>query len=233
MHVVVAPHIDDCVLSMGGRLLAWQARNLDARVVYVFPLSTWTNPDAPAAEAGSRHVPKIRRREAMTASELLGFEARFLDFWDCADRGGRRDQIRKFLMTGKPVYMGHRMLPAIRRRLSHHMKAATNIYFPIACGENPHPDHVILRDIGLEHRRAGLPVAFYEDLPYAAAGTPEHTVPDDVLSQLAPVDEVIDLDAKLELSQTFASQVSDAWLDSVRSHALALGGHEPVERVWA
>ena len=166
--LVISPHLDDAVLSIGGSIAAWVAAG--ERVV----VATMYTAGPPLAEisAGMRKFAdyEARRAEDTAACRVLGAETRYLDQFERA--------FRKPFLTGwaffrtPPERDGFTTLAAVTRALDDLLELAPDrIVVPLGIGN--HVDHVetliAATDWALAHDLFDR-VWFYEDF-YALAGT--------------------------------------------------------------
>jgi LmbE family N-acetylglucosaminyl deacetylase len=144
--LLLSPHLDDAVFS------CWHVlgSSRDVTLVNIFTaippegttLSSWdcmTGADDPSGRM------RARLEEDEAALALAGRRAEQLDFMD--------DQYR----DAPP----EDLLAAVRARVPHDAE----VYAPAAIGG--HPDHELVRDVGIALAATGTTVAFYADLPYA------------------------------------------------------------------
>lgn len=147
--VVVSAHLDDAVLSCGGRI------GPEDLVVTVFagippvgtPLGLWDR-----ITGADDSAPRVARRqeEDSRALAVLAAEKVHLHHLDGQYRAGPSD------------------LDAITEDLAQLLAGAEQVWLPAGVGG--HADHLAARDAGLAAaREADLPVTFYADLPYSVA----------------------------------------------------------------
>jgi LmbE family N-acetylglucosaminyl deacetylase len=151
--VVLSPHLDDAVLSLGGTIARASRAGTEVTVVTVFagdPESTaeageW---DTMCGFSTAGEAARERRREDARACEILGAVPEWLPFPDIDYvRGERKDQI----------------WPALARSLT----GADFVFVPGFPLE--HPDHAWLMCLVLEHVPAtmALGLGLYVEQPYA------------------------------------------------------------------
>ncbi|ABD06776.1 hypothetical protein RPB_2070 [Rhodopseudomonas palustris HaA2] len=169
--VVLSPHIDDAALSLGGTIAQARRRTL---VVNAFTSQSY--------QTGLRVPPErldaVACAEDRLAGRLLGYDAVSLGLAGAQDRHRLglsatmgwppRDVADRF--AGEIDAVAQRAVAAIRNALGR--AAIGSLYAPAAIGG--HLDHVVVALAGPAIAAAlGLSpgaVAYYEDLPYAAAG---------------------------------------------------------------
>lgn len=149
--VVVSPHLDDAVLSIGATLHALAQSGADVRVVTVFagdperstPPSYW---DAERGVDSAAAATSLRREEDLAASRVLGYEPVWLSF----DDNG---------------YVYHRDPRQILAAIEPHIAPATLVLIP--GWPLVHADHRYTAMMMLEHM-GDKAMLLYSELPYAA-----------------------------------------------------------------
>ena len=161
--LVISPHPDDAVLSLGATILGLVARSEQVTLVTCF--AGMPDPDAPAswwdARSGfERAVEAVawRREEDRRACAVLGCDVLHLDVPDWPYRSGNREA---------------RLLEGLTPLIA----TAATVYLPAGIADNP--DHELARRAALRASLdAGADVLPYAELPYAITG-PEHDFLDD------------------------------------------------------
>jgi LmbE family N-acetylglucosaminyl deacetylase len=150
--VILSPHCDDAVLSLGASISSWVEAGRGVRVVTVFandprsslPLSHW---DRRAGFTTSSEAAQARHREDVEALEGLGVASVRLPFPDSSNLYGPRDAA------------------AIVERLQHETAGASEILvpgFPLI-----HADHRWLADLMADQKEFDARIRFYVEQPYA------------------------------------------------------------------
>ena len=165
-HIYISPHMDDAVLSCGGRIAMQSAQGESVLVVTIF-----SEIDEAKAAAMMPGMPPCGLREMQdndeTALERLGVDHLRLNYQDGAFR-----QNFPVLRYGSHLRSARRfagVLKMIRTDLERICSAAAcrNLYFPLGIGQ--HIDHHLAYLIGDQFRQypGDHPsVFFYEDIPY-------------------------------------------------------------------
>ncbi len=105
--------------------------------------------DKLCGESNSIQMVNLRRKENKKVLNELGKEANYLDLLDI--------QYRKNNPT----------LSTLKQRLFNYIDMNTIMYFPLAGSFlYKHPDHVLLRELGVSLLNEGYKVSFYPDIPY-------------------------------------------------------------------
>lgn len=198
--LVLSPHLDDAVLSCGG-LIASLAPSSTVRVATVFTAAPFWGPYSGSARwlhgvcghANASLLAIARKREDRAALKLLKAHWTHLSF---------RDAVYRRSITGEWLYDGSvQCVPKsadaalILRLVAVFQKLAAGqdlVLCPLGIGG--HVDHRIVRMAAVA---AGVPLAFYRDVPYCwLNGAENENEPadfDSVIFELAP--------AKIEMWQ--------------------------------
>jgi LmbE family N-acetylglucosaminyl deacetylase len=255
MHLYLAPHLDDAVLSCGGQIAQLVRAGQVVRVVTAFA------GDVPAAKhaAASPFVEELhmrwglglhpsagRRAEDRAALGILGARVTHLPFPDCVYRLGRmgaplyptRDAI-----FGTVAQVEMPLIDEVARALKRlRLPRDARVILPLTAGH--HVDHQIVRAAGeqwCKTQAAGrsVQIAYYEDYPYAEQ--PDQVTAaldqDTLESELVQLDEDA-LAAKVAAIACYRSQISSFFADEaemaarVRTYAEVVGGGQPAERLW-
>lgn len=243
-HIFFSPHLDDVVLSCGGRIAGLQSSGDHVRVVTVFAGIPKGEPDS--AFVGhlhrkwclSKHVVEHRRQEDKNALEALGI--RNVDHWDFLEAPYRADAF------GAPLYASYAELSSapvpddrtlgasicdMIRSLVRVSRETTRLYFPLAIGG--HVDHRLLYRVGLQMYSLGYQVRFYEEWPYAE----KYTVTSDRSHWDAEISD-IDVTRKIAAAQQYVSQIHglggtpERLAQRITRYAYQVGGGKPRERCW-
>ncbi len=164
---VVSPHRGDAAFALGLAVEAWLARGHAVEVVSCFTRSEF----APYSDVGSVHVndrvsfvTAVRKREDEAWRKQYGAAKLTLTDLNLKDAPLRlhcgADEV-----FGRAADASEKVVAKIRRALE--MSKAGALVLPL--GLSGHVDYVTARDVALSAQvAAGSPVAFYEELPYAA-----------------------------------------------------------------
>ena len=185
LHLFVSPHLDDVALSAGGLVYA-QVRA--GHQVLVASLCTQDPPEAalrsPLAAQfhekwGHAELPyEERRLEDRSACAALGARAVHLDLPDAIYRGSaERGQYAsaEALFADIPLWdesFSANAAQALERLIEERRPSA--VFGPLAVGRHVDHQHV-LRSLWLLRDRLDVPLALYEDQPYAAGLYPRRT----------------------------------------------------------
>jgi LmbE family N-acetylglucosaminyl deacetylase len=148
MNIILSPHLDDAVFNI------WHILNQkNTQLITVFSglpdgnhATLW---DRIGGFKKSRDMMEARRQENETALSGLGVRIVNLDFLDNQYMNEVRDKDQLY------------------NQLKARVAKTDIIYAPIAASRlYRHPDHVLLRVIGLKLKKEGYKVIFYADIPY-------------------------------------------------------------------
>ena len=105
--------------------------------------------DKLCGEPNSIKMVELRRKENNKVLNQLGKKAHYIDLLDI--------QYRKNNPT----------ISTLKQRLVNYIDINTSLYFPLAGSLiYKHPDHVLLRELGINLLNEGYKVSFYPDIPY-------------------------------------------------------------------
>lgn len=197
---VVSPHRGDAAFALGLAIEAWLAEGHAVEVVSCFTRSEF----APYSDAGSLHandrmsfVTAVRKREDEAWRKQYGAAKLTLTDLNLKDAPIRLHcGLEK--VFGRPADVSEKVVSKIRRALE--MSKAGALVLPLGLGG--HVDHVSARDAAMPAETSTMPMAFYEELPYAARAEGEGAF-ESARSQLP-------LTLQTELQPVFASAPDEA-----------------------
>lgn len=244
-HIYLSPHLDDAVLSCGGRI--WQQAQSGERVLVMTIFAGTPSPDAPLSPFAqelharwehSNDAAAKRREEDLAALALLGADPTHWPYADCIYRqspGG------DFLYPSWESLWGeiHAAEEVLVVELTDRLAALPlsqdgTIYAPLGVGH--HVDHQIVH---LAATASGHALVYYEDFPYARDSQAAQAGPGEERWQeeLVLLSEQA-LEARIAAIACYRSQISSFWADpaematEVRAFAEQIGGGGPAERYW-
>ncbi len=251
MNIYLSPHLDDVVLSCGGRLWAERAAGAAPRVIGIcagIPDYARLPPFAALLHMVSGNPPaavELRRAEDTAALARLGVLAPvYLDYLDCIYRvmpDGRTPYDSEQAIFGDldagEAGLAAQLAGDLAARLP--PAAACEVVAPLGAGH--HVDHLLVHAAARELERRGYRVAYYEEQPYVVRGQLDAALADKpgwTVTAL-PLDETA-LDAKLEAIAYYRTQVpvlfggEEGMRAALRENAasVAPAGHPYGERVW-
>lgn len=150
--VVISPHLDDAVMSVGATMHRAARRGAEVVLVTVFAgdvhdagrASYW---DARRGVENKAAVLEARRREDTAAAATLGARSVWLPFDDGA-------------------YVSKRDPDAIWAAVAPHLEGADAVLLP--GWPLTHPDHRFASMLIVQRASAGLPLLFFAEMPYGA-----------------------------------------------------------------
>lgn len=239
-HIYISPHLDDAVLSCGGRI--WQQTQAGERVLVVTIFASDPPPDTPLSPFAqalhtlwehSDNAIARRREEDTEALALLGAKAIHWPYTDCIYRQSPSGDLfypNWESLWGEVHPAEDELAAELAARLATlPLLSGGAVYAPLGIGH--HVDHQIT------HRAAsGRAPTCYEDFPYAgnAQAAPEEGHWQEELSLLS--EEA--LEARIAAIACYRSQISSFWADvaemaaAVREFAERTGDGRPAERYW-
>ena len=244
-HIYLSPHLDDAVLSCGGRIWQQTRAGESVAVVTVFggvpPTDRSLSAYARELHARWRQPAEAvgeRRREDREALALLGAEAVHWRYRDCIYRttpGGEYAYTSEAALWGSIHPSEIDLIQELLDRIGALSPMGESaLYAPLAVGG--HVDHRIVRKAA---ERWGQALTCYEDFPYAA----EPGMTEAALSGERWTAELVclsseALEAKIAAIARYGSQISTFWggraemAASVRAFAESTGTVAPAERYW-
>ncbi len=241
--VVVSPHRDDASFSLGLSMEHWLRSQHRVDVLNCFTKSVY----APFSDAENMHsndrlsfVSALRKREDHAWNKLLGgsLGVTDLDLLDAPLRlaCGVDEVLTMELRPGDRALA--RVEGALRKIVTKSQAGQVALVVPLAIGG--HIDHRITHNAALATlSAANLPLAFYEDLPYAArlehvgqiadlaAGTGQHLEP--CFTQEAVEDLPSAIRRKFRMAECYDSQVDNDTAHQIAEFSRYYAGRE---RVW-
>lgn len=166
-HVYISPHMDDAVLSCGGRIAMQVARGERILVVTVFSEIDETRAACAMPSIAPGGFWEIQEEDE-TAMERLGVDHLRLNYQDAACR--QRFPLMRYGLHLRAAKRFAGILETLCTDLERICSATAcqNLYFPLGIGQ--HIDHHLAFLIGDQLRQNLVvhpSVIFYEDIPYA------------------------------------------------------------------
>jgi len=214
--IFVSPHPDDVVISCGGLIYKQERATQEPLIVTLFASTPdyahvspfahiqhgyWGNPPDPMA---------TRREEDIAAAEQLGATVCHLPFLDAVYRTDP---------DGCPLYASEEAIfgdvapadGALAGQIADYLELlllpGSALYVPLTAGN--HVDHQIALATAARMAQRGVPLTFYEDLPYVARTDEAVWLPGltaTLRPHVEPLDDVT-MQAKLEAISCYASQL--------------------------
>lgn len=219
---IFSPHIDDAALSLGGCILNWMDKGVCVKINNIFTISDWTHENPISKKTYAKDISQItelRKTEEKTLASFLSYQFEFWDFLDYP--------LRNQFSSQDQVNMEDQLLNKIEKTLN----TRDSFFFPIGIN---HPDHLLIQRLCKRFLNKAYNIFFYEDLPYFSWGEFDYRHAFSVhQKKKSPVLVKIDFEKKVSLlKKAYASQISDAFLKSMRSYAYNKTDNEYYERYW-
>lgn len=234
-HLIISPHLDDAMLSLGGFML----RNPGCRVLDLCN-TAWSE---------LKHL-KGQTVEVITAQNLreeeqIMREAGATFHFENLPEALARDPKMEW---NDPIDLkrDYKTQLSMEFALAREAADAKNIYFPMAVGE--HTDHMLAFGLAETFMKASLKpgqtLYLYEDLPYSTYNDNDNNYDrrlGRVRNNLIVVPSLINItsqvDEKIRILHYYESQLNADHLKRVRDYAFAVGEQggssgEAFERVW-
>lgn len=249
-HIYLSPHLDDAVLSCGGRLGKQTALGQRALVVTVCAGDTPAGPLSDFAQELHdrwelpRSAVDARRVEDRAAVGLLGADALHLPLPDCIYRRGEPggealyESVEAIFGPLHPLEWSLSLEVAAWLAEYGPLRPDTLVYVPLGIGS--HVDHQLTWRLADDWAGTHPNLRYYEDYPYShdQALVPQWVEGRGWQADLARLAQG-DLDRKREAILHYRSQISSFWEDeaalaaALREHAANVAGGEGLaERVW-
>lgn len=239
---VVSPHRDDAAFSLGLSIEHWLATGHTVRVLNCFTQSAY----APYSDVELVHendklsfVSALRKREDATWNKMLGGKLQFTDL-DLIDA-----PVRLNLQLGEifsvAIRPGDRALArvtgAVSKAMGREAQGNAAVIAPLSLGG--HIDHRICTQAAMDAAGAsGVPLAFYEDLPYvarvdgqeieaAAAATGLALEPG--FAEPEPGDGAVRVARKRRVAEAYDSQIDSEVAEEIARFSQRYGARE---RIW-
>ena len=235
--VVLSPHRDDAAFSLGLNIGAWLEAGHRVEVVNCFTRSEY----APHAEFEFIHsndrlprVTALRLREDQSWQKMYGARAPRLTDLSLKD-APLRMHVSIHQVCGLAVNPEDKAMVKVPKAVA--ALGAEALVVPLALGA--HVDHVTVREAMVRAGLAeGLPVAFYEDLPYAARPGAAEAIEADAMAVSEQLQAVfvtkegavgVAVARKRRLALCYDSQIADEEADEIAAFCERYGGQE---RLW-
>ena len=193
---VVSPHRGDAAFALALSVEAWLEQGHAVEVVSCFTRSEF----APYSDVGSVHandrvsfVTAVRKREDEAWRKRFGVAKLTITDLNLKDAPIRL-HCQQQEVFGRPADVSEKVLSKIRRALDGSKAGA--VVLPLAL--SGHVDYVSARDAVLSVLPTDFPLAFYEELPFAAAAGAEGAI--------ETVVHALSLTLQSELQSAFASE---------------------------
>lgn len=162
--LVLSPHYDDIPLSLVTSLTSGVLAECEVRSLVVFSRSNWTRWFTPTRRRAWLAT-AIRRREESRAARRFGYGWGGAGFEEALLRG---DVDASTLLDRTNDMTGHPLTAEVARRVLQEVRTVEPAVVLAPLGLEGHVDHLTVTAAALhDDVGATVPVAFYEDRPYA------------------------------------------------------------------
>lgn len=220
---IISPHIDDAVLSIGGLIEILVSRGEKVKIQYVFTRTNWVNSMAlqwqDYKSLDIDFVTKLRKEEERYVAKVLGHDYGFFDFYDFPIR------------NSDDISNQENLIQRITTVLTESIPISDDIIFPFG---QKHPDHKLIGYVAKCFLNLGYNVFYYEDLPYVARH--QHDYQETFYNMkergYSPQSFEIDVTLKTNVLKCYKSQMSNEWLDTMKSYSYNSLNNSFYERIW-
>ena len=227
--LVLAPHPDDAAFSVGGHILG---RHLPAPITIV-TLFGRSNYARGHFQTDAVSVTALRRAEDEAWARDANAGLVWLNAPEAALRVGSTFQA----VFGHADHE-HEAVNSAAENLASYIEEVSPRLIVSPLGIGGHCDHVVTCEMAKEiARKNNIPIAFYEELPYAFEASEDEIVsaaaralsdPLRTIKKLRPGE----LDAKCSSLSRYESQIDESVINAVRGHGLALNDVNGGECFW-
>ena len=220
--VIISPHCDDALLSLGGSICRWQSTEIE--VITVFGTCAW----AVGGDMSAAEITRLNRQEELKALQKAGSKCVLLDFDEVLLRGYEK-------WNSEPNMNDQNLREDVEKTLRNLVKPNSEVYVPLAVGG--HTDHVICKDAAIQNIELwfenNCEVYFYEDLPYSWYDDPSLTAKKlGYKSKQIFTDITEFMSCKIYLIKIYKTQIGVEEVRKVREYARRVNGGRESERVW-
>ena len=208
--IILSPHIDDAILSMGGQILAWKQQSETVRIIDIFSKMSYVYGTFLPWQLATL----IRRREEQKIANELGLEIIYRDLPEAYLRGYRT--IDSFFDgTIERVNKEASLLQSVMSAIP-----SGELFIPMSIGN--HIDHQLVTVAALQKNSKYI---FYEDMPYAASGI-NSEIKDQLVERYGLQKRTIkiDIEMKKKLVLSYKSQPVKNWVSLIVNYALRNNG---------
>jgi LmbE family N-acetylglucosaminyl deacetylase len=242
--IVLSPHCDDFILSLGGTALKWGERKCLIEEWIIFSNSNYLVNDHDGNKDISKMrvkvVSSIRLKEEQNATKQTGnVNLRLLHQDEALIRGHKMKEHPRGFPHGFDKGKDEKVMKNIHKLLRPLFSKDVQIFVPLAIQE--HSDHSIIKEVvaNIIHNskeKIKAQIFFYEDLPYAAYATKKEWKKVDnfikrnkLLTLIIP----ISLNLKLGLLDFYNSQTDRSYYKGIINPATGLKNKKiPCERLY-
>jgi LmbE family N-acetylglucosaminyl deacetylase len=226
--LIVSPHLDDAILSLGGYL---QSNNDENNTIITLFNTAWTAIDENMDYAS---ITSMNLKEELTVVKKIGCKHIFLGYDEALLRGYK--QWNEAYSSSNDQKVFYNVVNEIKSILNNNKY--NEIFFPMAIGE--HVDHVMVYEVAkllLDFcAEKYIEILFYEDLPYASYGGVSERIQKvskdfDIIQHSFEITEYFE--EKCNYLKIYRSQLMLQDIDRIKRYVKHMDGDNIVnERVW-
>ena len=245
--IILSPHYDDFILSLGGLALKLTRKNCQIENWIIFSNSNYLADDYSGNKNTSiervKVISKIRFKEELHATERIGnIKIKLCGQNEALIRGHKERTKEHNFPYGFNKKMDGHVVDKIHKLFVSLLQKKVQIFIPLAIQE--HVDHLIVRKVlaSLLHNpkeKTKSQIFFYEDLPYAALATKKewNEVNKFIMdNKLLPIVYPINLNFKLKLLDFYNSQTKESYYKGIIKRAKKIQKQEnrktPCEKIY-
>lgn len=242
--IVISPHYDDLILSLGGLVSKWSKINCQIEEWIVFSNSNYLVNDNKGNKDISKErikvVSSIRLKEELRATKnIKNIKLKLCHQDEALIRNHNEKEHKRGFPHGFDEKKDKKVLENLRKLLLPLFSKDVQIFVPLAIQE--HIDHFIIRKaaISILNSNKKAQVFFYEDLPYVAytsKGEWKHIKTFIIQHKLLPIIVPIDLNFKLKLLDYYNSQTDKYYYEGVSKRAKEIQKEQdkklPCEKIY-
>jgi len=222
--LIVSPHIDDAVFSLGGFIAKYQKDWSELTVANVFSNCGWSKDNIPL-----ELINDVRRNEDFEVfSEIENTQLSYLELDDTSVRG--LDELTELDASLIDEEIRSKVTLKIDELLS--SNEFDMIFFPLGIGN--HIDHKVIFDYACSLDSKNI--YFYEDMPYTAISSQSKVDNYMQIEGKKMKFEVIDIADKVSdkrsMMMKYRSQISISECESILAYSTRQIDEKRVERVW-
>lgn len=230
MHkIVLSPHIDDAILSLGGSIINWINSGYQVQVINIFSKSI-TYKKLCKISGDDNLETTIRKKDESEIAYEIG---NIFNYWDLPSNGCRMyGRFRKYLPLKYQIRLESDkkvFIEIIKKFKELFGTNVADIYIPLAPKRGGHIDHIIVREAAVyvaNHFPANNTFWLYEDMPYCAR---DKTYLSFIMSNnLSEMRNNVSFSDRERLSLKYKSHVLKTWIEDMRQYYNAI----QCERTW-
>lgn len=227
--LIISPHLDDAILSLGGYLQQHKDKN---DIVFTLFNTAWTTLEG---DYSAQQITEMNLKEEKDVINLIGCKHKFANYDEALLRGYKNwnDSLR--------IEHDNYLLNSIISDVIGIVKEnnVTKIFFPLAIGK--HVDHVLVFEVAKKltsfFSQEEIQILFYEDLPYATYGGKNerlNEIKDDFDLISCHINITDSFKTKCDFLKKYKTQLSDGDLERIKKYSYENSyNSEITENIWS